>query len=97
MNYQRGIEAAMHKGWQATAGDSRGLADLNPKPKGGSNTRAGMLREDSAYEMYPGYRSAIKGVSQLCNRTRSLCRTSAGGCKAPPSVSTAHSTRVASA
>ena len=65
MNYQRSIEAAMQKGWQANAGDSRGLAKPYPKLKGDRKMCKGLLREDSAYEMYPGYRNAIKGVSQL--------------------------------
>ena len=71
MNYQRSIEAAMNKGWQANAGDSRSLPKPNPELKGCRNLCKGLLREDSAYEMYPGYRNAIKGVSQLWDQSRS--------------------------
>ena len=65
MKYQRSIEAAMHQGWQSKLGESHERATVHPKPKHGRGSRAGMLREDSAYEMYSGYRSAIKVVSQL--------------------------------
>ena len=65
MKYQRSIEAAMHQGWQSKLGNSRDRANVHPKPKHGGESRAGMLREDSAYEMYSGYRNAIKVVSQL--------------------------------
>ena len=65
MNYQRTIEAAAHMGWQSNVGEVRDLANRGPKVKGCGAMRLGMLREDSAYEMHPEYRNAIKGVSQL--------------------------------
>ena len=62
MAYQRSIAATMHKGWQPYAGDSQVLAKSDPRR---NSMHPGMLREDSAYEMYPGYRNAIRGVSRL--------------------------------
>ncbi len=69
MDYQRSIEAVAHKGWQSNAGDSRGLGNPDPRLKGRRTTGLEMLREDSAYEMYPGYRNAIIGVRTFWDKS----------------------------
>ena len=68
VNYQRSIEAALHQGWQkeqSGLGKFCGVAGTKPRPQGCDRLREGMLREDSAYEMYAGYRTAIKAVSHF--------------------------------
>ncbi len=62
---QRSIEATTHQGWKPKVDNSRRPASTKSMQKGCSIVREGMLREDSAYEMYAGYRNAIKGVSQV--------------------------------
>ena len=65
VNYQRSIEAAMHRGWQkeqSGLGKFCNVAGTESRPEGCDGLREGMLREDSAYEMYAGYRTAIKAV-----------------------------------
>ena len=75
MAYQRNIEAAMHQGWQSKFGNSQELPNAHPKPKQVGQAYSGMLREDSAYEMYPGYRSAIKKVNPLWDRSPPICES----------------------
>lgn len=59
---QQSIEEEALSAWRRNAGNAEEALKMKAKGKAPSAMRQGLLREDSAYEVFPGYREVIKKV-----------------------------------